>query len=89
MENISHPPPESLEKKEPRYANYLQVGYNAYEFILEFGQYYADQDETCKACIRIVTSPIYAKAFLKTLRQSVDEYEQNHGAIEKLDAADT
>jgi len=63
---------------EGRYANYLEVGYNAFEFILDFGQRYSE-DEDAKGHTRIVTSPVYAKAFLETLRDSVSEYEQHFG----------
>ncbi len=65
---------------EGRYANYFEVGYNAFEFILDFGQRYP---EGAKSHTRIVTSPVYAKAFLETLRDSVSKYEQHFGAIER------
>lgn len=63
-----------------RYANYLKVGHNAFEFLLDFGQFYSD---TVGAVVhtRIVTSPIYAKAFLVTLSESVETYEREHGEI--------
>ena len=65
---------------EGRYANYFEVGHNAFEFILEFGQRYLE-GEDAKSHTRIVTSPAYAKAFLETLRNSVSKYEQLFGAI--------
>ena len=67
---------------EGRYANYFEVGYNAFEFILDFGQRYSE-GEDAKSHTRIVTSPVYAKAFLETLGDSVSKYEQHFGAIGK------
>ncbi len=63
-----------------RYANYLTVGHNAFEFLLDFGQFYTD---TAGASVhtRIVTNPMYAKAFLVTLTESVEVYEREHGEI--------
>ena len=67
---------------EGRYANYFEIGYNAFEFIFDFGQRYSEGGNA-KTHMRIVTSPVYAKAFLETLRDSVSKYEQLFGAIEK------
>lgn len=67
-----------------RYANYFEVGYNAFEVILDFGQLYSD---TGKAQVhtRIITSPRYAKDLLDTLKRSLEQYEQAFGAIPKND----
>ena len=67
---------------EGKYANYFAVGYNAHEYIFDFGQHYSES-ETAKLHTRIITSPAYAKAFLKMLRDSIDQYEQYHGIIDK------
>jgi hypothetical protein len=62
------------------YANHLKVGQNAFEFLLDFGQFYrADGDE--KFYVRIITAPVYAKAFLNVLRECIDHYEQTFGNI--------
>ncbi len=63
---------------EGRYANYFEVGHNAFEFILDFGQLYAGGEEH-QLHTRIITNPAYAKALLKTLRTSVHQYEQSYG----------
>jgi hypothetical protein len=63
---------------EGRYANYFEVGYNAFEFILDFGQLYAGGGEPY-VHTRIITNPAYAKELLKTLRTSVDQHEQSYG----------
>ncbi len=63
-----------------RYANYFKIGYNAFEFLLDFGQFY-NEDEKAQLHTRIITSPIYAKTLHKLLQDSIDQYEQAFGAI--------
>jgi len=65
---------------EGRYANYFKIGHNAFELIIDCGQCYAENEEP-QLHTRIITSPAYGKALLKTLRDSLDEYEQNYGRI--------
>lgn len=65
---------------EGRYANYFKVGYNAYEFVLDFGQYYTE-DEGAQLHTRIVTGPSYAKAFLELFQDCIDKYELDFGVI--------
>jgi hypothetical protein len=69
---------------EGRYANYFKVGHNAFEFLLDFGQFYPET-EKAQLHTRIITSPIYAKALLETLRESLDRYGQTFGAISQED----
>lgn len=76
-ENEDFPDGGSLEG---RYANYFTVGYNAFEFLLDFGQFYSEEKEA-RLHTRIITNPIYAKALLQTLRESIDRYEQTFGVI--------
>jgi Protein of unknown function (DUF3467) len=66
---------------EGRYANYFEVGHNAFEFLLDFGQFYPDRQQA-RLYTRIITYPIYAKAMLKTLGESLERYEQTFGAIQ-------
>ncbi len=62
------------------YANYFQVGHNAFEFVLDFGQCYPEDTEAwCHT--RIVTGPAYAKVLAETLRKSLDHYEHTFGVI--------
>ena len=65
---------------EGRYVNHFKIGYNAVELIIDCGQCYAD-NEPRQLHTRIVTSPAYGKALLKTLRDSLDEYEKTYGRI--------
>ncbi len=69
-------------KLEGRYANYFKVGHNAFEFVLDFGQFYPESEEA-ELRTRIITPPIYAKTLLKTLRESIEQYEQVFGSIEE------
>ena len=67
---------------EGKYANYFEVGYNAFELIVDFGQLYT-AGERPKIHTRIVTSPVYAKAFLETLGNTLGQYERGFGEIRK------
>ena len=64
---------------EGRYANYLEVGYNAIEFLLDFGQKYSEQG---RMHMRIITFPSYAKEFMRVLARSIEQYEQTVGPIQ-------
>lgn len=63
-----------------RYANYLCIGHNAYEFVLDFGQLFPESEDF-EPHTRIITGPAYAKGFLATLREAIQGYEQRHGPI--------
>jgi len=62
-------------KLEGRYANYFKVGHNAFEFVLDFGQYYPENKEE-ELYTRIVTSSVYAKVLLRTLKELIECYEK-------------
>ena len=70
----------SPNEREARYSNHFEVGFNSFEFILDFGQAYegtsADVHHT-----RIITGPVYAKALAHLLLESLDAYERKHGTI--------
>jgi hypothetical protein len=63
-----------------QYANYFEVGHNEWEFLLDFGQFYPENDGA-RVHTRIITGPTYAKALLRTLLDSLETYEQTFGAI--------
>jgi len=71
---------------EARYANYFQVGHNAFEFLLDFGQLAEGHGEP-QINVRIVTYPVYVKFLLTTLAEAVAAYEQAYGSIPEPDAA--
>ncbi len=69
---------------EGRYANYFKVGHNAFEFLLDFGQFYPESEQA-QLHTRVITNPIYAKALLEIIRESLDRYEHTFGAISQED----
>ena len=71
---MSNPP-------EGRYANFFKIGHNAFELIIDCGQYYGDNQEP-QLHTRIITSPAYGKELLKTLRQCLEENEKLYGSDE-------
>lgn len=56
------------------YANTFQVGYNNYEFVLDFGQYFTGNTKD-KFHTRIVTNPQYIEHLLKILDESLMNYK--------------
>ncbi len=70
----------TIERLEGCYANYLKIGQNAFEFLFDFGQLYFG-DEEAAFHTRIITTPVYAKAFFKVLGECLDQYERTFGII--------
>lgn len=70
---------------EGRYANYFEVGFNAFEVLLLFGQQYAGTGEPVLHT-KIVTYPAYALALVDTLQKSIAQYESEFGPIEGPDS---
>jgi Protein of unknown function (DUF3467) len=68
------------EDLEGRYANYFKVGHNAFEFVLDFGQFYPESGQP-RLHTRIVTNPIYARALSNTILESLGRYEETFGCI--------
>jgi Protein of unknown function (DUF3467) len=60
--------------KEGRYANFFQVGHNAFEFLIEFGQ----QDRGIHT--RIYMSPQYARVLSDLLVETLRQHENEFGA---------
>ena len=73
-----------LKKQTPegRYANYFKVGHNAFEFVIDFGQYYPGTEEA-ELYTRIITSPFYAKDLLRILQDSITQHERIFGRIQE------
>jgi len=70
------------EALEARYTNYFEVGHNAYEFMIDFGQY-QPQGGAVRMQTRIVTGPVFAKLLSGLLTQAVQQFEGEHGEIEE------
>jgi hypothetical protein len=65
---------------EGRYSNFFKVGFNAFEFLVDFGQVYVDGGEDA-VHTRIVMIPTYAKALSELLIESLGHFEANFGPI--------
>jgi len=71
---------EAPEQLEAIYANYFKLGHNVHEFLLDFGQMFAEDTEP-EFLVRIVTNPVYAKIFWTLLSDSIEQYQKTHGPI--------
>ena len=67
---------------EGRYANFFRVGQNAFEFIVDFGQFYPGPKKG-SFHTRIVMSPHYARALVEMLNESILQHEKNFGPTQK------
>jgi hypothetical protein len=65
---------------EGRYANYFEIGHNAFEFLMDFGQLYLEDPEG-RMHTRIVTSPMSARRLAEVLNRALRQHEQRHGRI--------
>jgi len=65
--------------REGKYTNCFQIGHNAFEFLLEFGQSYSDQAEFMHT--RLVTSPLYAARLSQLLTEALSQYQARFGPI--------
>lgn len=60
-----------------RYANFLEVGFNDAEFLLDFGQQYEGSEPLIHT--RVITSPAYVRGFITLLADSAAAYEKSGG----------
>lgn len=67
-------------EQDGRYSNHFKVGFNSFEFILDFGQSYEGVSAGLHHT-RLITAPAYAKALAHLLFDSLAAYEQTHGTI--------
>lgn len=65
-----------------RYPNYFKIGHNNFEFVLDIDQL-SPESEEAELYTRVITNPKYAKALLETLKESIEQYEQEFGAIKR------
>ena len=66
---------------EGKYANYFKVGYNAFEFVIDFGQNYSE-NEDAELSTRIILAPVFARALNESLQDSIKKYEKKYGKIQ-------
>ena len=69
------------------YANYFEVGHNAYEFLIDFGQV-DPQSGDVNFSNRIAVGPTQAKIFAELMEDAVHQFERENGAIPDLDDGD-
>ena len=65
------------------YANYFEVGHNAFEFLIDAGQV-EPQSGSVQLLSRIAVSPVHAKLLAQLLSQSIDQFERLHHEIPDL-----
>ncbi len=65
------------------YANYCEVGHNAFEFLLDFGQFRPETDSV-HVHSRIVAGPVQAKLFARLFSDAVERFEAAHGPIAEV-----
>jgi hypothetical protein len=71
------------DEQEGRYSNHFKVGFNSFEFILDFGQAYEGAAVELHHT-RIITGPVYAKALAHLLLDSLAAYEDTYGKIPEI-----
>jgi hypothetical protein len=62
---------------EGRYANYFQIGFNAYEFVIDFGVMYPPDPERFHT--RIVTNTGAARDLSESLERSLEDHDREYG----------
>jgi hypothetical protein len=68
------------DEREGRYANHFHIGHNAFEVILEFGQFYEGEKQALMHT-RIVTFPANTEMLLHLLSDALAQYESTFGPI--------
>ena len=65
---------------ERRYVNYLKLGFNREEFVMDFGQYH-EGDPEAVLHTGLVTTTQTAQAFLKAIADAVEEWRKEFGGL--------
>ena len=65
---------------EGKYVNRFQIGYNAFEFVVDFFQAH-DNQVAANANTRVITTPAYAKLLSEMLGESIHQYEAKYEKI--------
>lgn len=69
------------------YANYFEVGHNAFEFLIDAGQV-EPQSGDVQLLSRTALSPVHAKLLARLLNQSIARFERDHHEIPDLALGD-
>ena len=70
----SHRASGSFKAPDAKYANYFEVGHNAFEFLIDFA-HDEGQDDGPVCHTRIITNPASARTLLDLLRRSIEQYD--------------
>lgn len=65
------------------YANYFEVGHNAFEFLIDAGQVEPQSGEI-RFTNRIAVSPVQAKLLSELLQRSIVQFETQHDEIPNI-----
>lgn len=71
---------------EGRYANVFKIGHNTLEFLFDFGQLSAE-DEQAVRWSRIILNPVVALEFSRVLNAALDQYEKRCRSADEKPAA--
>ncbi len=74
------PSPKNVDDTVGLYANFLAVGQNEFEFVLDFAQMYPGQEQP-RVVVRIITGPAYAKSISDALQDAVRRHEEEFGEL--------
>ena len=79
------PPDPALPAGQPRpllasYANYFEVGHNAFEFLIDAGQV-EPQSGNVQLMSRVAISPVHAKLLAQLLTRAIAQFEATHHEI--------
>ncbi len=66
------------------YADCFRIGHSAYKFVFDFGQYNAEAEKPIFST-RVIMGIGNAKDFFETFRESIRQYEGEHGRIKQSD----
>lgn len=69
------------------YANYFEVGHNAFEFLIDVGQI-EPQTGGVQLMSRIAISPVHAKLLAQLLSRSIAQFEKAHREIPEIATSD-
>lgn len=61
-----------------RYANVFHVGFNAFEFVIEFGEQFSGED--ARLHTRVVTNPVFARDLVDSLNEALADYATRYSS---------
>ena len=67
-------------RQKGKYANYFEVGHNAFEFVADFGQY---EGGAVTWHTRVIMNPSAARAIRDLLAKSLEHYERRYDTATK------